>query len=212
MAIPHLHFPMFAFNIKTFRFPMNKSNFLSSKTGNKLLKNTFTWVCHGVVTKVVMPTGAKKNHDGPDEQSPLFEIDIALTNVDSEIPSVILDEKIKSECIIELISKQYPDSAMEYALRILQMESDKVSTLCKSIILGEKIEKSTINEQHYLYINQLIEKCVGKKVYRIQRPNTKQMHALETALTTTFSLIQGPPGTGKTVTGIILGTLLCSNE
>jgi hypothetical protein len=103
---------------------------------------------------------------------------------------------------MELISKQYPDSVMEYAMRMLHDEKYAVQNLSKASILGSKLPvvKSTINDAE---IESFVKNCIQDS-QGIQQTNVKQKAAIQRAFKNDLTLIQGPSGTSKTVCGIIL--------
>ena len=177
----------------------------SSKTGNILMNYDYTWVGHCVVTRVIdEEVKAKNNKKFKTNEINNYVIHIALIQTDIDIPKNLFDNP-SLECTIELISKQYPDSSMEYALRNLHNQEYKVSKLAEAIILGTK--KPKLEQSEIIYENEIkefIENCIKKSEDRIQKPNIKQLAAIHRAFKHPFSLIQGPPGTGKTVTGIVL--------
>jgi hypothetical protein len=177
----------------------------SNKTGYVLMKDSYTWVGHCVVTKVIdEETIAKNNKDLKTTEIYNYIIHIALIQTDVDIPDSLFNNSLL-ECTIELISKQYPDSAMEFSLRNLHDKEYQVSKLAEAIILGTKRPK--LNQRELIdedKIKSFIEVCIEESEDRIQRPNDKQFAAIKEAFKSRFSLIQGPPGTGKTVTGIVL--------
>ena len=205
-SIPSGH-PTFALSFlcvqyKNISTKAHQKRIFQSKTGSHLMKDTYTWVGHCVVTKVIDEEKTKKKLRNGDIHN--YVIHIALMHSDTEIPQSLFED-LSSECTIELISKQYPDSSMEYALRSLHDEEYVPSQLAQSIILGTKKlqldPKEVISEAE---VDTFIKNCIQKSQDKIQRPNKKQLAAIQQAFKKPFSLIQGPPGTGKTVTGIVL--------
>lgn len=204
-SIPRGH-PTFALSYlciqyKNIPYKEPQKRLFSNKTGNLLLKHHHTWVAHCVVTKVidekVESSKILKRKPSQDEETNFsYIIHLALMQSDSEIPQVLLEKYDLKECTIELISKQYTDSAMEYAIRKLNEPKCVITNLSTSIILGNPIPpldpKAVLDEK---LIENFIKTCIKSSGGKLQNPNVKQDAAIKNAFRQNFSLIQGPPGT-----------------
>ncbi|XP_035243629.1 helicase with zinc finger domain 2 isoform X1 [Anguilla anguilla] len=165
---------------------------------------SFTWVAHGMTTKVTDEETSK--------QLSYVQIHFSLNQLSMEnIPDIGRNTNLT----VELIPKLLPDARKETAI----VNLTKANQLVKSIALG-KTPRSRSGAAGYglkRWNSELINQSLG-----LPCPNPSQRKAINEALDSPFTLIQGPPdiflffvnisnhnnwrsfpsGTGKTVVGV----------
>ncbi|KAJ8359239.1 hypothetical protein SKAU_G00157640 [Synaphobranchus kaupii] len=140
----------------------------------------FTWVAHGVTTKVIEEEQSKRLS--------YLQIEFRLNQLSMEnIPDIRRNTKLT----VELIPKLLPDVRKETAIINLA----QANQLVKDIALGKTIHSRSGTAGY------------GQKMWNVESLgfpplNTSQREAIKKALDSPFTLIQGPPGTGKTVVGV----------
>ncbi|XP_061076582.1 helicase with zinc finger domain 2 [Conger conger] len=147
---------------------------------------SFTWVAHGMTTKVTEEDELKPNSS--------VNIEFRINQLSMEnIPEV----KKNTKFTVELIPKLLPDARKETAIINLA----QANQLVKSIALGR-----TPTSRSDAAGNGQKRQNSGIRNLSLGLPslNTSQMKAVNEALNSPFTLIQGPPGTGKTVVGVYI--------
>ncbi|KAJ8260067.1 hypothetical protein GJAV_G00176700 [Gymnothorax javanicus] len=147
---------------------------------------SFTWVAHGLTTKVTDEDRAK--------QLSYIKIEFCLDQLSMEnIPDI----PSKTRLTVELIPKLLPDARKETAIINLA----HANQLVKNIALGRSTtpKNGAIDIVQKTWKPQIIDESMG-----LPSLNNSQKKAINEALHSTFTLIQGPPGTGKTVVGVYL--------
>nr|XP_015220183.1 PREDICTED: helicase with zinc finger domain 2 [Lepisosteus oculatus]XP_015220184.1 PREDICTED: helicase with zinc finger domain 2 [Lepisosteus oculatus]XP_015220185.1 PREDICTED: helicase with zinc finger domain 2 [Lepisosteus oculatus] len=146
----------------------------------------FTWVAHGVTTKITDEEESKKLS--------YIQIDFYINHVPMKnIPDSIFQKG--TAFTVELIPKLLPDVRKEDAVSNLA----RANELVKNIILGKKTLPHGAGVVRLRHQHFLIE---GFGSLGLPHLNESQNIAKRKALENPFTLIQGPPGTGKTVVGV----------
>ena len=207
--------PSFALSFACIQYKDCKSSEKSSQFYRKNLNSDFfvdnyTWVGHCVVTlfKIVGDDstnlenhkGLKKRNiteiktDNENSKDRLVDVYLAFPNVNQKIPHELFGRL----CNIELMRKPYPDSVIETALRSILISSNKVSDLCREIVLGGIVDRKKMDFSESK-LNNYIEECIDKAAVKakLNKPNKIQFEAILNAFKQHFSLIQGPPGSLK---------------
>ncbi|XP_017277217.1 helicase with zinc finger domain 2 [Kryptolebias marmoratus] len=142
----------------------------------------YTWVAHGVTTKV------------DDQNKTGRKVEFYINHLPMEnIPDCVFQ---KNTCFtVEIIPKLVPDIRKEAAVVNLRTACD----LVERIALGKSIPKKVLP-------NPVLKGQITRKRLPAELPqlNDSQSQAVASALNNTFTLIQGPPGTGKTVVGVYI--------
>ena len=142
---------------------------------NLIDPSEYTWVGHCVVTLIV-----------EDKEKNLIKLYLAFPKTDERV-HYELNNKL---CNIELIRKPYPDSVMESALRSLLTNRNKISDLCRRIVVGS-INDTKKNRFDSEKFNKYLKNCIEASSNKLNMPNKKQHEAMLTAFSEEFSLIQG---------------------
>uniref|UniRef100_A0A3B3B4C7 C3H1-type domain-containing protein n=1 Tax=Oryzias melastigma TaxID=30732 RepID=A0A3B3B4C7_ORYME len=146
----------------------------------------FTWVAHGVTSKV------EEKQEGKVKTG--SNVDFYINHLPMEnIPDSIFQ---RNTCFtVEIIPKLLPDIRKDGAVVSL----GKACDLVKNIILRKRIKKEVVQ-------SDMLRWKVKKRKLLGDLPelNDSQIQAVTTAIKEPFTLIQGPPGTGKTVVGVYI--------
>ncbi|XP_045931109.1 helicase with zinc finger domain 2-like [Micropterus dolomieu] len=138
----------------------------------------FTWVAHGVTSKV-----EELKNEGS-------KVEFYVNHLPMDtIPDCVFQKSTRFT--VEIIPKLLPDIRKENAV----VSVASACELVKTIALGKHIPK----EVNAVWYN------MRKDLPNVLPPfNQSQHRAVTKALNNTFTLIQGPPGTGKTVVGVYI--------
>ncbi|XP_062309806.1 helicase with zinc finger domain 2-like isoform X2 [Osmerus eperlanus] len=146
----------------------------------------FTWVAHGITTKVVEPSQKSKN--------PAKKITFYINHLPMKtIPDCIFHENMTFT--VEIIPKLTPDVRKESAVNNIVKAND----LVQKIALGRHIPGEASQQ---LVLPWQIKREKGPD--GLPELNDSQCQAVEKAINKNFTIIQGPPGTGKTVVGVYI--------
>ncbi|RVE72874.1 hypothetical protein OJAV_G00043290 [Oryzias javanicus] len=187
--LPELWTREFEFSLRHCFLCIRKRNLeltTTSEFSTQVDPTQFTWVAHGVTSKV------------EDKEKDKIKVGSTVNFYINHLPMENIPDSIfqRNTCFtVEIIPKLLPDIRKEAAVVSLEKASD----LVKSIVLRKRIKKAVV-QSDTLRWNVKKKKLPGN----LPELNDSQIQAVTTAIKEPFTLIQGPPGTGKTVVGVYI--------